>query len=525
MQSQVPSPGSSSAADMLYGIGAKVLYAATRVAIAPLALAHMGLAEYGLWAMCFVLVGYLGMAAAGFSLVYLRQTARHHAQGDIVAIGRLLSTGILTMGALTMVLLAGLWAVLPWLLDLFSVAPAQRHLATQLWLGTAAVFLADMSLGAFANVLHAVGRVRQEQQVWMLAFLLETVVIVGGLLAGWGVHALLLAFALRYLFSASANAWLACRALPGLQLSWRRFDRGLLRGFFGLGAAMQVSGLIATALHSADRLLASALIGPQAAALMDLAGKLPTTAASLSSGASHVAVSASARHDMQGHDEALQKVYRDASRITVAGLALTLPFLAWFSQPLAMAWLGRSEAQAALAPLIMAAALGLHAHMLTGPANAVRRGCGRLDADFLYHGMRAVALGAVVLWWWQAPGAGLATLAGALALGLGLAATLFLALAHHRLCGGWNGLASGVLLPTLSAHALAAALALAQSSIGFFKSPDTRLEALWFLTLPTLVWLPAAAVLLGTMLLLPGEFPSFKARLQRMLRPVRWGVA
>jgi hypothetical protein len=73
-------------------------------------------------------------------------------------------------------------------------------------------------------------------------------------------------------------------------------------------------------------------------ALVDLAGKLPTTAASISSSASAVAVSASARHDVQAQGQAVQQVYRDASCVTVAGLALTLPFLAWFSQPLALAW-------------------------------------------------------------------------------------------------------------------------------------------------------------------------------------------
>lgn len=517
---------SGSAGDMLFGIGGKLLYAATRVALPPLALAHMGLAEYGLWAACFVLVGYLGMAASGFTLVYLRQTAHHHARGDVVAIGRLLSTGMLTMGALTLALMAGLWFALPGLLELFSVPPAQRALATQLWLGTAVVFLADMSLGAFANVLHAIGRVRQEQKVWVLAFQLEAVLIVGGLQAGWGVQALLVAFALRYLFSASANAWLAWRALPGLHLSWRRFDRGLLGGFFGYGAAMQASGLIATALHSADRLLAGALIGPAATALMDLAGKLPTTAAGISSSASNVAVSASARHDVQGQVQALQQVYRDASRITVAGLALTLPFLAWFAQPLALAWLGRGEAQAALAPLIVACTLGLHAHMLTGPANAVRRGCGRLDADFLYHGMRASALAAAAAWWWwQSPAAGLPALAAALALGQALAATLFLALAHHRLCGGWQGLASSVLWPTLAAHALAATLALAQQQLGLAGHPANRLEALWTLTLPALLWVPAAAALLGALLLSPAERRSVQTKLQRVLRPVFWRTA
>ena len=97
------SAAGTSVGDMLFGTGGKLLYAATRVALPPLALAHMGLADYGLWAACFVLVSYVGMAASGFTLVYLRRTALHYAHGDVAAIGRLLSTGMLAMGAVALV--------------------------------------------------------------------------------------------------------------------------------------------------------------------------------------------------------------------------------------------------------------------------------------------------------------------------------------------------------------------------------------------------------------------------------------
>jgi len=508
----------TSAGDMLFGMGSKLVYAATRVALPPLALAHMGLADYGLWAACFVLVGYVGMAASGFTLVYLRGTARAYAEGDVAAIGRLLSTGMLAMGALALALLAVLWLALPALLDLFGVAEAQRALARWLWLGTLAVFLADMSLGAFGSVLHAIGRVRREQQVWVAAFIFETALIVGLLLAGWGVLGLLAAFAARYVFSIGANAVLAWRALPGLRIGWRGFDRSLLRGFFGYGAGMQVSGLIATALHSADRLLAGALLGPQAMALVDLAAKLPTTAASISSSVSTVAVSSSARHDAQGQSAALEQVYRDASRITVAGLALTLPFLAWFAEPIALAWLGRSEAQAAVAPLLAMLAVGLHAHMLTGPANAVSRGTGSLRADFTYHGLRCLALAAALATWWLGSTRSLPALVLFMATAQVLAGMSYLAFAHRRLCNAWSGLASRVLAPTLTAYALAGALhALLPSSIA-----GGRADALWALALPALLWLPAAATIFAPLLLSRAEQHAIA---RRVLRIQSWKTA
>lgn len=510
-------PGTS-AGDMLFGMGGKLLYAATRVALPPLALAHMGLADYGLWAACFVLVGYVGMAASGFTLVYLRRTAEFHAKDDVAAIGRLLSTGMLAMGGLALGMLAVFWMVLPSVLDLFGVAEAQRALARWLWLGTLAVFLADMSLGAFANVLHAIGRVRQEQQVWVVAFLFETVLIVGLLQAGWGVLGLLAAFAGRYVFSIGANAVLARRFVPGLRVGWRDFDRRMLRGFLGYGAGMQLSGLIATALQSADRLLAGVFLGPQAMALVDLAAKLPTTAGSIASSASTVAVSSSARHDTQGRPAALQQVYRDASRITVAGLAATLPFIAWFAEPLARAWLGCSASLAGVVPLLALLAVGLHAHMLTGPVNAVSRGRGSLQADFSYHGLRATALAAALAFWWVGPVRSLSTLVLAMVVGQALAATFYLAFAHRRLCGAWTGLASRVLAPTLAAHALAGALhALLPPSLA-----GCRAEALWALALPALLWLPACGALLAPMLLSRAEQ---QAVARRLLRARTWSAA
>lgn len=507
----------SSVGDMLFGMGGKLLYAATRLALPSLALAHMGLAEYGLWSTCFVLVSYVGMAASGFTLVYLRRTAQHHATGDIGAISQLLSTGVPLMAGLAAALWAALALLLPVLLDLFHVPTAQHALATRLWLGAAAVFLADMSVGAFANVLHALGRVRQEQQVWMAAFVIESLLIVGLLQAGWGVLGLLAAFALRYLFSASANAWLACRALPGLVLSWRLFDRRLLRSFVGYGAGMQCSGLLATLLHSADRLLAGMFLGPQATALVDLAAKLPATAASIGSSASAVAVSASARHDVQGQAAAVQQVYQDASRLTVASLALALPFMAVFAQPMTLAWLGAGAAQAAVAPLLPLLAVALHAHMLTGPATAVSRGRGRLAADLSYAAVRALALGAAAGTYVACGTSGLPVLVGALCTAQAGAAVGFLACAHRRLCGRWRGLLSAVGGPSLSAYALAALLDLGLGQVG--PVPTDRLGALGLLLTAGALWLPLATAVLGAWLLRPVEWQRLA---RRGFQPWEW---
>jgi len=478
---------------MFFGMGSKLLYAVTRVALPPLALAHMGLEDYGLWSTCFVLVSYVGMAASGFSLVYLRSAARLHQQGDLVGLSRLLSTGIASMFVLTTALLAGLLLLMPTLLAAFHVETPQRALAQDLWLGAVAVFLADMSIGAFANVLHAIGKIRQEQTVWVAAFLLEALFILCFLSAGWGVRGLLAAFALRYLFSASANAVLAYRSLPGLRLHWRLFDASLLRAFFIYGASMQASGLTATALQSLDRLLAGTLVGPHATALTDLATKLAGTAASIVSSASLVTLASSARQDASGCADAIDAVYDTGIRFTCAGLALTLPFLMAFAPALTLLWLGPKGPHTAIATLMVCAIPGLHLHMLTGPATALTRGRGEIAPDFVYHGLRALTLGAAVTAWLTQgrPGA-LVGFVIALSLAQSLAAGVFIAWAHTRLRGALASLVQQAIVPTLLAYALALGCA------NWIPSDfATRLQALGVLAVATFVTIPLIGLMLA----------------------------
>jgi hypothetical protein len=210
-------------------------------------------------------------------------------------------------------------------------------------------------------------------------------------------------------------------------------------------------------------------------------------------------------------------VYQDASRITVASLALALPFMAVFAPPMTLAWLGAGAAQAAVAPLLPLLAVALHAHMLTGPVTAVSRGRGRLHADLSYAAVRALALAAATGTYVACGSAGLPLLVGALCAAQFSAAAAFLAVAHRRLCGGWRGLLSTVAGPSVSAYALAALLSLVLGQVGPVSAD--RLGALVLLLTAGVLWLPLAAALLGAWLLHPVEL-QWLAR--RGVPPWQW---
>ena len=91
---------------------ASAFYLVSRLMLPPLVLSHISLMEYGLWSACFVLIMYIGLSDVGFSNVYVRFTARYHARGDIPAINRLLSTGMITLTGMALLVLLGLWLAL-----------------------------------------------------------------------------------------------------------------------------------------------------------------------------------------------------------------------------------------------------------------------------------------------------------------------------------------------------------------------------------------------------------------------------
>lgn len=454
--------------DVSFTLFAKTLYLVTRVALPPLILAHVTLTEYGMWSIAFIVISYLGLTATGFASVYIRSGAQAHQANNVDQLSRLVSTGILVLSGLSLVLFGLLWIGMPWVMGALKIESAQQATARMLVLGSSAIFLIDMSLGAYAYLLHGLGRIRQEQAIWVVAFLVEMVAVLLLLWTGWGIASLLLAFGIRYVISLSSAAWVVHRSLPGLRLSLAYFDKGVLREFMGYGSIVQASSLLANALHSAERVLAGWFLGASAAALFDLGNKLPSTATSIPSAVSSVAMPAAARS--QGAAEVLE-LYLRSTRMTGLLTALPMPFLALFALPLCHLWLGQRPEVPVVAAIMSVLSVSCHVHILTGPGSAILRGTGSASNEFIYHGLRIVWLSLCVGGVWLAHLLSATMLANAVAVaGVG-AALCYLAWNHRHLSKSYRGFVGQVLWPALAGYP--AAVLLWPLGAALWPSPDS----------------------------------------------------
>lgn len=375
-------------------LAAKIFYMLTRFFLPPLTLSYVSLSEYGIWATCFILIGYLGMSAFGVSNVYVRYVAQYHARGEQVKINRLLSTGLAVVTAVCLVLLVALWVGLPWFISRLNVPEPQRKMAFTLMFITAATFMLDLSFGAFAYVLSGLQQITAQNVVWVISFCLEALLIVGLLVSGFGIYALLWAFVFRYLFATAAYVFLCYRALPGLSLGPRHFDRTMLRLFYGYGAVVQLSGLLGMFLYSIEKLIAGIFIGVQATGLLDVGEKLPVMASQVPASMNSVFLPAMAQMQSLDKQSEVRTLYLRGARYLNMLMGAVLGFLAAFAAPVLMAWIGADEKFQKAALILSLVCLPYQMNELTGPASAFHRSAGKPVRELFYS---CTQLGLVVL--------------------------------------------------------------------------------------------------------------------------------
>jgi O-antigen/teichoic acid export membrane protein/VanZ family protein len=496
--------------------GAKVFYLLTRVALPPLTLSFVTLEEYGIWAACFVLIGYIGMSTFGVANVYIRYVAEFAARRDFDRINRLVSTGVLISGSVSMITFLALWSSLPSVCGLLKLPVGMMPVAMNLVLGAAAVFLIEVTFGAFGHVLYGLQKIQQHQGVWVAAFLLEGCLIVTLLFAGSGIYALLWSFLARYIFTTVAYYVLVRRAIPEFKLSVRLLDRASIRLLFTTGGVYQLAGVLGMFLYSVEKLIASVFLGVGAVALFDIGQKFPVTGSQVISTTNNLFLPAISRMQALSWSDEIRKLYLRGSRYMNLCAGLLMGFLAAFSLPLLSTWLGSVDSINVAAQILVVFTIAFQLHVLTGPASSIHRAGNKPQREFVYHlpQLVLVALSTGLLYLTV----GFSTLAIAVAISASMAASALLySIYSNRILGiSSHRYLMTVLLPGCSPY-LAGYCVRALTDSWWDWQALTRWESLACLGVAGVLYLLLATTLIGSFHLLPEE----KARLVRAFRAAR----
>lgn len=314
------------AGNAVSGIVSTIIYMLSRLLLTPYILKFLSLSEFGLWSLCFIILSYAGMGVFGVNSTYIRYSARYLAEGRGKEISKLLSTGVAYMFSFSLLFCTILYLMMPFILNRFHIDIAHQELASTLFLGTAAVFSLELTLGGFRFILNGMHEFSKERAVTTVAGLIEIVAIMIFLWLGAGVKGLLYAFAFRLSLETFGCFTIARRILPSLKVSWKLINREHFRLFVGFGGKVQVLGIMAIFLSAVDRLFITAISGLAAGGMFEIGRKLPSSAGAIASSsfgpllstAAHVEGSWSDHRMPTLKDRAINYVFVALSSISLA---------------------------------------------------------------------------------------------------------------------------------------------------------------------------------------------------------------
>ncbi|MEN9848135.1 MAG: hypothetical protein RL368_875 [Pseudomonadota bacterium] len=358
--------------NMVIAVFAKLFYLGSRLFLPPITLAYVSLEEYGIWAVCFILIGYLGMGAFGVSNVYIRYIAEYHANNQIQRINGLMSTGIIFVCGICATLMLTLWFILPDLIEnSFHISPHLQQTAFYLIYGAASIFILELIMGAFIYLLEGLQRFAITSLAFTAASLLETGLAIVFLFLGMGIYSLLYAFIARYIFYITACIRASYRELPGLSVHVRNFSISYLPLFFKFGAIVQAMGFLSIFVQSMEKLIASVTLGVAATGLLEVGSKLATTATTIPAAMTTAFLPATSYLHTQNRKTELSDMYLQGSRSMNLITGLLMGFLMAFSHQIMMLWLGNNPKYSIAVDIMMLFILPQQTHILTGLGSAI----------------------------------------------------------------------------------------------------------------------------------------------------------
>jgi O-antigen/teichoic acid export membrane protein len=370
-------------------IVARVVNMARGVCIVPFLLAHIGLEAYGIWTTIFILVTYVGLTTMGISNVYIKYVAEFTARREYDKANALLSTGL----AVTIPLCGSVFAALflgwkhfaPWL----HLPAAHRADGKEAVLIVLGIFLSSIAFNAFGDMLTGTQQIASTQVFLTISILVEFALIIWLVGAGRGIRGLAEAYLARTIVNDGLTWWWAYRTIDWLHLSPRRVSRESMKYVVHFGGLVQLQSMLGIFQVSVDRLAALSLVGAEAAGLLDVAKKWPTSVSSIPTAffaallpaASHVDA-ASERSKWLGN---LQDLYLSAARHSNLCTAVFSSIMAFWALPIMHVWLGPAlPMRDTLIPLFVLFSIAMQFHMLTGPGTSIFRGMGRVYEEFNY---------------------------------------------------------------------------------------------------------------------------------------------
>jgi O-antigen/teichoic acid export membrane protein len=350
---------------------------ATSLISVPLILDAVGTSGYGVWTLGLALVLYIAILETGLGPAVQRYVAVAHGGGDRIEVGRLLWSTLIVYAALGLFGLVLLQLLAPSLAGLFDLPPHLRSEAEEMFSDLGLVLALALLAAGAGNVLQGLerfGALAITSAVGGIAFLTAVAVLAGP----EGLPGLAAALAIQ----SAVVLLLRLAALRDLLHRPGAVDRATARGVLGFSARLQVTATAELFNWQSDKIVVGLVAPVSTVGQLGIGGQFADGGRVLA-GAALVPVQSAFAVAAGAHDEAgLQTRFVQLHRLWLLGVLGAAIIGAAALYPLIGAWLGDGYGEAALLGAFLV--LGSAAGLATGTGVAYLRAVGRPGLEARY---------------------------------------------------------------------------------------------------------------------------------------------
>lgn len=325
----------------IFGIAANGVQVGSRFIMVPVVIHHLGLGGYGIWSIIMATAGYMRFGSAGLKSAFQKYVAEATGTGDYETANKLLSTGSISMLAISLV------GLIP--IAIYSQNLARISGVPPEFLGAAAGAITLLALtmimanfgAAFESILMGAQRIDLTRTFNVVTTLLEAIAIIVLLHFGHGL------FAMAIVMAVSELAYVVCcfiasrRIVPQIQIRLSHVTRSVSGELIRFAGSYQLVNVLEVLYVVLLPVTILKFFGEEAAGVYALATRLVTAVLMGQDALILPLLSGGAVIFATGSPEQLARFFKQSFKVTVAITLLPLAFVAAFGALLVFAWTGQ----------------------------------------------------------------------------------------------------------------------------------------------------------------------------------------
>ncbi|MDB5027395.1 MAG: hypothetical protein JWO66_1084 [Candidatus Eremiobacteraeota bacterium] len=311
------------------------------IAITPYAVATLGLAAYGLWALVSVVVRFAMLADFGLGPSLTKYVAEHSARGDRDRVRGVITVGVLYYLALAAIAIPLALLLGPRLIDSLHLPPDLRAQAPAILVGTLIWFVTSLLMwSTLSSLVNGLGHLRVTAAAAAIGQTAGAAAIVALLATHHGIWSMILGSYVQVVVQSVIVYAYARRRFGPVLISPFAVESSVFRSLFVFGGWIQLTTIAGLFGAETVQVIVGVTLGVEAVAVFDLGSRVARAVRVLAYHLNAAFLPAVAAHEVEHGTLSAQNTLAGASRyaglISVAATGLLIAIA-----PIApRAWLG-----------------------------------------------------------------------------------------------------------------------------------------------------------------------------------------